>query len=152
MLLPYDIASMNIEHAYLDKVGEYKPFDGICLVDTFELAEPKQSDFAFMTEGNTERIQRQKKAPITVVIGNPPYNMGQVNENDQNKNRKYKHMDKRVHETDTKASKATVAQQAERSICQSLPMGYRQNSSRWASLLRHEWRLRWLQIALGTRL
>ncbi len=108
MLLPYYIASMNIEHAYLDKVGEYKPFDGICLVDTFELAEPKQAGFEFMSEGNTERIRRQKKAPITVVIGNPPYNMGQANENDQNKNRKYKHMDKRVQETYTKASKATL--------------------------------------------
>jgi predicted helicase len=108
MLLPYYIASMNIEHAYLDRTGEYEPFEGICLVDTFELAEPKQAGFEFMTEGNTERIRRQKKAPIFVVIGNPPYNMGQVNENDQNKNRKYKHMDKRVQETYTKASKATL--------------------------------------------
>jgi len=108
MLLPYYIASMNIEHAYLDCVGEYEPFEGICLVDTFELAEPKQAGFEFMTEGNTERIRRQKKAPIFVVIGNPPYNMGQVNENDQNKNRKYKHMDARVQETYTKASKATL--------------------------------------------
>jgi len=108
MLLPYYIASMNIEHAYLDRTGEYEPFEGICLVDTFELAEPKQAGFEFMSEGNTERIRRQKKAPIFVVIGNPPYNMGQVNENDQNKNRKYKHMDKRVQETYTKASKATL--------------------------------------------
>jgi predicted helicase len=108
MLLPYYIASMNIEHAYLDRVGEYEPFEGICLVDTFELAEPKQAGFEFMTEGNTERIRKQKKAPIFVVIGNPPYNMGQENENDQNKNRKYKHMDARVKETYTKASKATL--------------------------------------------
>jgi|SRR5579884_3338581 len=108
MLLPYYIASMNIEHAYLDRTGEYEPFEGICLVDTFELAEPKQAGFEFMSEGNTERIRRQKKAPIFVVIGNPPYNMGQVNENDQNKNRKYKHMDKRVQETYTQASKATL--------------------------------------------
>jgi predicted helicase len=108
MLLPYYIASMNIEHAYLDKVGEYEPFEGICLVDTFELAEPKQAGFEFMTEGNTERIRKQKKAPIFVVIGNPPYNMGQENENDQNKNRKYKHMDARVQETYTRASTATL--------------------------------------------
>ncbi|MGD0939420.1 MAG: type ISP restriction/modification enzyme [Terracidiphilus sp.] len=108
MLLPYYIASMNIEHAYLDRVGEYEPFEGICLVDTFELAEPKQAGFEFMTEGNTERIRRQKRAPIFVVIGNPPYNMGQVSENDENKNRKYKHMDARVQESYTKASKATL--------------------------------------------
>lgn len=108
MLLPYYIASMNIEHAYLDRTGEYEPFEGICLVDTFELAEPKQTGFEFMNEGNTERIRKQKKAPIFVVIGNPPYNMGQVNENDQNKNRKYKHMDARVQETYTRASTATL--------------------------------------------
>jgi predicted helicase len=110
MLLPYYIASMNIEHAYLDRMGEdkYESFEGICLVDTFELAEPKQAGFEFMAEGNTERIRRQKKAPIFVVIGNPPYNMGQKKENDQNKNRKYKHMDARVKETYSKLSKATL--------------------------------------------
>ncbi|HEY0786694.1 MAG TPA: N-6 DNA methylase, partial [Acidobacteriaceae bacterium] len=73
MLLPYYIASMNIEHAYMERMGEYRPFDGICLVDTFELAEPQQAGFSFMNEGNTERIRRQRKAPIRVVIGNPPY-------------------------------------------------------------------------------
>src|ERR1035437_673522 len=108
MLLPYYIASMNIEHAYLERVGEYESFEGICLVDTFDLAEPKQAGFEFMTEGNTERIRKQKKAPIFVVIGNPPYNMGQKEENDQNKNRKYKHIDARVQETYTRASKATL--------------------------------------------
>lgn len=108
MLLPYYIASMNIEHTFLDMTGRYEPFEGICLVDTFELAEPKQAGFEFMTEGNTERIRRQKKAPIFVVIGNPPYNVGQANENDQNKNRKYRHMDARVQETYTRASTATL--------------------------------------------
>ena len=43
-----------------------------------------------MTEANTQRVERQKQAPITVVIGNPPYNVGQLNENDNNKNRKYR--------------------------------------------------------------
>lgn len=108
MLLPYYIASMNIEHAYMERMDEYRPFEGICLVDTFDLAEPQKLQLEFMTEANTERIRRQKKAPIRVVIGNPPYNMGQVNENDQNKNRKYRHMDKRVQETYTADSKATL--------------------------------------------
>ncbi len=108
MLLPYYIANMNIEHAYMERVGEYKSFEGICLVDTFDLAEPQKMQLAFMTEGNSERILKQKKAPIRVVIGNPPYNMGQVNENDQNKNRKYRHMDKRVQETYTADSEATL--------------------------------------------
>jgi len=49
--------------------------------------------------------RRQKKAPITVVIGNPPYNAGQVNENDNNKNRRYEVIDRRVSETYSKSSK-----------------------------------------------
>src|SRR5438270_832042 len=105
MLLPYYIASMNIEHAYLDATGEYKPFEGICLVDTFELAE--QSQPSLFTPENTARVERQKKAPIFVIIGNPPYNAGQLNENDNNKNRKYPTMDQRVNETYAKASNAT---------------------------------------------
>jgi predicted helicase len=107
MLLPYYIASMNIEHAYLDRVGEYEPFEGICLVDTFELAEPRQTGFEFMNEGNTARIRKQKKSPIFVVIGNPPYNAWQQSENDANKNRKYPELSKRISETYAKASKAT---------------------------------------------
>ncbi len=107
MLLPYYIASMNIEHEYFEKVGRYEPFEGICLVDTFDMAEHAQTSLGFMTEENSARIARQKNAPITVVIGNPPYNAGQVNENDNNKNRKYKVIDKRVADTYSADSKAT---------------------------------------------
>ncbi len=105
MLLPYYIASMNIEHEFFEKIGEYKPFEGICLVDTFELAEPHQAEL--FTTKNTERVERQKKSPIFVILGNPPYNAGQVNENDNNKNRKYPTLDKSVAETYAKASSAT---------------------------------------------
>ena len=105
MLLPYYVASMNIEHEFWELTGKYEPFGGICLVDTFELAEDRQMSF-FSTE-NTERVERQKRSPITVVIGNPPYNAWQLNENDNNKNRKYKVLDKRVAETYAKDSKAT---------------------------------------------
>jgi predicted helicase len=106
MLLPYYIASMNIEHAYLDRVGEYEPFEGICLVDTFELAEAEQGSLAFMAEENTARVKRQKKTPIFVVIANPPYNVGQLNENDNNKNRKYPTLDQRVNQTYARSSDA----------------------------------------------
>lgn len=108
MLLPYYIASMNIEHEYLELTKTYEPFEGICLVDTFELAEHRQAQLDFMTPENTARVERQKKSPITVVIGNPPYNVGQLNENDNNKNRKYKEMDRSVRETYAKDSKATL--------------------------------------------
>jgi predicted helicase len=107
MLLPYYIASMNIEHTYLDMVGEYEPFEGICLVDTFE----NSGQDSFFTTENTKRIRRQMAAPIRVVIGNPPYNMGQQNENDQNKNRRYARkggVDERVAKTYTRDSMATL--------------------------------------------
>ena len=105
MLLPYYIASMNIEHEYYDATGMYEPFEGICLVDTFELAEDRQMKM-FAPE-NTQRVDNQKRTPMFVVIGNPPYNVGQVNENDNNKNRKYPTMDKRVAETYARDSNAT---------------------------------------------
>ncbi len=64
---------MNIEHAYLDATGEYKPFEGICLVDTFELAERAKA--SLFTAENTARVKRQKETPIFVIVGNPPYNV-----------------------------------------------------------------------------
>ena len=105
MLLPYYIASMNIEHEYFDATGMYEPFEGICLVDTFDLAEDRQ--LPLFAPENTQRVESQKETPMFVVIGNPPYNVGQVNENDNNKNRKYPTMDKRVAETYARDSKAT---------------------------------------------
>ena len=105
MLLPYYIASMNIEHEFYEATGRYQPFEGICLVDTFELAEDRQ--LPLFTQENTRRVEEQKKAPMFVIIGNPPYNAGQVNENDNNKNRKYETMDKRVAESYGKDSTAT---------------------------------------------
>ena len=106
MLLPYYIASMNIEHEFYEATNTYRPFEGLCLVDTFELAEPQQ--MALFTAENTERVEQQKKTEMFVVLGNPPYNMGQVNENDNNKNRKYKTMDGRVKDTYAVDSKATL--------------------------------------------
>ena len=106
MLLPYYIAAMNIEHEYYELTKQYLPFEGICLVDTFELAEEEQ--LSFFAPENTQRVENQKKQDITVIIGNPPYNAGQVNENDNNKNRTYATMDKRVRETYAKDSRATL--------------------------------------------
>jgi predicted helicase len=107
MLLPYYIASLNIEHAYYELTGTYEPFEGLCFVDTLDLAEGSQHSLGFMTERNAERVERQRKAPITVVIGNPPYNMNQQNENDNNKNRKYEVIDRRVAETYARESTAS---------------------------------------------
>ncbi len=106
MLLPYYIASMNIEHEFYTATNRYMPYEGICLVDTFEMAEGQQ--MSLFTADNTARVEKQRETDMFVVIGNPPYNMGQVNENDNNKNREYKTMDERIADTYAKDSKATL--------------------------------------------
>jgi predicted helicase len=120
MLLPYYVASMNIEHAYYEAIGKYEPFEGICLVDTFQTINGKMSYYGFnekheqeeMAIGfnpeNTKRIKRQKDSPIRVIIANPPYNAGQADENDNNKNRKYPELERRVSATYGEASDATL--------------------------------------------
>ncbi|TAF34385.1 MAG: DNA helicase [Oscillatoriales cyanobacterium] len=105
MLLPYYIASMNIEHEYFEATGTYQPFEGICLVDTF--SDQKVQQLSLFTAANTARVERQRSSPIFVVVGNPPYNAFQISENDNNKNRKYEEIDRRVAETYSKDSKAT---------------------------------------------
>ncbi len=106
LLLPYYIASLNIEQEYFQRTGTYLPFEGISLADTFELFEDQQ--IALFTQENTARVEKQKAADMFVVIGNPPYNAQQVNENDNNKNRKYPTMDKQVEETYAKDSAAQL--------------------------------------------
>ncbi len=106
LLLPYYIAGMNIEHEFYEATGRYVPFDKICLVDTFDLAESRQ--LPLLTRENTERAEKQKNAPMFVVIGNPPYNAWQANDSDNNRNRKYKAMDERVRETYVQDSAAQL--------------------------------------------
>ena len=108
MLLPYYIAALNIEHAFFEQVGRYESFEGLCFVDTLDLAEHAQRELSFMSARNSERVERQRNAPITVVIGNPPYNMGQADENDNNKNRKYPAVDSRIRESYASESRATL--------------------------------------------
>src|SRR5205823_10545623 len=108
MLMPYYVASMNIEHAYYEATGNYEPFEGICLVDTFQTAEKQQGELGFFNEKNSARVERQKKTTVRVIIANPPYNAGQVNENDNNKNRKYPTIDGRVHATYSADSSARL--------------------------------------------
>lgn len=111
MLLPYYIASLNIEHAYYEQTGQYETFEGVCFVDTLDMAESGQMKMSFLTEANSARVERQKKAPITVIIGNPPYNVGQLDENDNNKNRKYEVIDRKIAQTYAKDSQATLLMQ-----------------------------------------
>ncbi len=106
MLLPYYIASLNVEQEFYQRTGTYLPFEGIALADTFELLEQEQGEL--FTRENTKRAKRQKAADMFVVIGNPPYNAWQVNDSDNNRNRKYPTMDTRVADTYAADSKATL--------------------------------------------
>ncbi len=104
MLLPYYIANLNIEHAYFERTGSYEPFPHICFVDTFDTIDlmdaPEQTGrFSFFTPENTLRVEEQRETPMFVVIGNPPYNASQDNENDNNKNRRHVAVDTRVRNT-----------------------------------------------------
>ena len=111
MLLPYYIASLNIEHAYYERTGDYEPFPHICFVDTFDtfglMDAPHQTgEFSYFTPENTLRVEEQKETPMFVVIGNPPYNASQDNENDNNKNKPHAGVDGRVRATYAVASSA----------------------------------------------
>lgn len=106
MLLPYYIAAMNIEHEYYEAAGRYEPFPGMCFVDTLEL-DGRQGALPIMAEENTARVRREKQAAITIIVGNPPYNVGQLNENDNNKNRRYPAVEQRVRDTYSKGSSAS---------------------------------------------
>lgn len=110
VLLAYYIADVNIENAYHDAMGnegDYVPFDGICLTDTFQLGETKDSViFSEMFPQNSERLEIQKKGPIRVIVGNPPYSVGQKDANDNAQNLKYENLDRRIGETYAAETKA----------------------------------------------
>ncbi|QIP36631.1 DEAD/DEAH box helicase [Komagataeibacter rhaeticus] len=107
VLLAYYIASINIEATFSDLMdGNYEPFEGICLTDTFRLNEPH--DLVSSTlEDNNRRIRKQKKLDIRVIMGNPPYSVGQESGNDNNQNVAYPTLDARIAETYAERSTAT---------------------------------------------
>jgi len=112
VLLAYYIAAVNIENAYHDIMGEtnYSPFDGICLTDTFQLGETEEGEkmFSEMFPQNSARVAKQKKAPLRVIIGNPPYSVGQKSENDNAKNQEYLKLDKKIASTYVASSNTTM--------------------------------------------
>ena len=122
VLLAYYIASVNIENVYHELVNSanpvnpvnpvrkspsYTPFEGICLTDTFALDE---KDGAFETndfQQNSARVQRQRKSPIRIVIGNPPYSVGQKSVNDNAQNQRYPRLEEKIAETYAKRTNST---------------------------------------------
>lgn len=107
VLLAYYIAAINIESTYHALVGgEYTPFEGICLTDTFQMYE-KEDLISMALVDNSERRKRQKELDIRVIVGNPPYSVGQGNANDNNQNVAYPHLDSRIRATYAERSTAT---------------------------------------------
>jgi len=105
-ILPYYVANLNIEATYAAIMDEYREFENLCFVDTLDnvglhtAARGSTAElFGSVTEENVARIKRQNSKKISVIIGNPPYNANQLNENDNNKNREYPSIDKRIKAT-----------------------------------------------------
>ena len=123
-ILPYYIANLNIEYTYRERTGNYLEFPNLCFVDTLDNmdwqqrgatggAVTRQAAFNLggMSEENWIRIQEQNEKPISVIIGNPPYNANQQNENDNNKNREYPEIDRRIRDTYIASSTAQKTKQ-----------------------------------------
>ena len=133
VLLAYYIADVNIEAVYHDIMhpDKYEMYDGICLTDTFQLNEHGDNDiFSQLFPENSERLQKQKKAPVRVIIGNPPYSIGQKDQNDNAQNLSYKNLEKRLANTYVLYSDATN----NRSVYDSYVKAFRWASDRIQSL------------------
>ncbi|TXH77638.1 MAG: DNA methyltransferase [Lysobacteraceae bacterium] len=112
-LLPYYVANLTFEATSAAIVGVYEEFPGLCLVDTLDNTAglgrktgDQVADLFGMGDENVARIKRQNRRKISVIIGNPPYNANQLNENDNNKNRDYPEIDKRIKDSYIKESTA----------------------------------------------
>ena len=109
LLLAYYIMVVNVEYAYHSRVGgDYVPFEGGVLTDTFQMDEKGDNPDLGLFIDNSERVLRQQDLPITVVIGNPPYSAGQRNANDDNQNEHYPTLEARVRETYVSKSEANL--------------------------------------------
>jgi predicted helicase len=110
MLLAYYIAAVNIESTYHALIGntadtdDYQPFPGVVLADTFQISEESDTLDMDVFAANNARITRQLDSPINVIIGNPPYSVGQTSANDLNANTKYPNLDARIESTYAKRS------------------------------------------------
>lgn len=99
VLLAYYIATINIETAYHAVTGDYRPFDGMILVDTFQMTEENDLVDKVVLPENNARAERQLAQPIRVVVGNPPYSAQQDSQNDNNQNLAYPTLDDSIRST-----------------------------------------------------
>jgi predicted helicase len=112
-ILPYYVANLNIEATYAT-INGYEEYPNLCFVDTLDNTAALKAQknqhvgdlFGGVSEENVARIKRQNKKKISIIIGNPPYNANQLNENENNKNREYPEIDRRIKDTYVKESNA----------------------------------------------
>ena len=112
VLLAYYIADVNIESVFheITRRKTYLPYSGICLTDTFQLAEKKHNElFTEFFQDNSKRVKKQMATHVKVIAGNPPYSIGQKSANDNAQNTVYPAMEKRLSETYTKRSLAGLS-------------------------------------------
>lgn len=117
VLMAYYIASVNIENVFHDLMGpytEYRPFGGICLTDTFQLGEAASDENLYSEQfpTNSRRVIEQKKRRITVIVGNPPYSIGQKSANDNAQNESYPTLESRIENTYVAQSEAALNKSA----------------------------------------
>lgn len=116
VLMAYYIASINIESVYHSLLPEedYKTFEGICLTDTFQLGENASEEHIFSEQfpTNSKRVMAQKRCPITVIVGNPPYSIGQKSANDNAQNESYPTLESRIENTYVAQSEAALNKSA----------------------------------------
>lgn len=121
LLMAYYIAAINIEatlHGLLEEEAiaagkdaaevPYLPFDGIVLTDTFQMTEDGDTLDDFVFTSNNDRVVAQNALDIRVIIGNPPYSVGQTSGNDNNANIKYPTLDESIRRTYAELSTATL--------------------------------------------
>ena len=123
-ILPYYIANLNIAYSYKERTGSYLDFPNLCFVDTLDnmgwegqgatgggVVRQSAFDLGALSTDNWIRVQEQNEKRISVIIGNPPYNANQQNENDNNPNRPYREVDWRISQTYVNESAAQKTKQ-----------------------------------------
>ena len=119
-ILPYYIANLNIEYSYKERTGKYLEFPNLCFVDTLDNMDWQQAgatggavqrqgalfNLGGLSEENWLRVQEQNEKPISVIIGNPPYNDSATLWGDGGANRSYADIDRRVRDTYVKEGTA----------------------------------------------
>ena len=124
-ILPYYIANLNIEYSYRERTGKYLEFPNLCFVDTLDNMDWQKAgatggavtrqgalfNLGSMSEENWIRVQEQNEKPISVIIGNPPYNDSAALWGDGGANRQYPEMDRRIRDTYVKEGTAQKTHQ-----------------------------------------